>query len=123
MKQILAALPDAEPSPGFWSESLHQVRSARPSRRAATRMRIRHALAICACIGSILLVTVLEGLETPTSITPPLSEPTTIHADSLVALHTSLRTEMPLADTGTLRFAHTNGIASDWANDHQLEFE
>ena len=122
LKQILAALPDAEPAPDFWADSFRRVRSARPTRGAVARMRIRQGLTVCAAAASIFLVALLAQNESPTGALHPY-EPTTIHADSLVALHTSLRTEMPLADTGTLRFAHIDGITSDWANDHQLDFE
>jgi predicted anti-sigma-YlaC factor YlaD len=122
LRQMLANLPDAEPSPGFWQESLHTIRTAVPSRRSVTQMRLRQGLFACAATASIILVAMLARIETPTSI-PTTTEPTTLHADSLVALSSSLRTELPLADTGTLRFARTNGIASDWANDHKLDFE
>lgn len=122
LKQVLANLPDSEPSPGFWNASLHSVRTAVPSRRAITGMRIRQCLAVCAAAASIVLMAMVARIESPTSIPAP-TEPTTLHADSLVALSSSLRTELPLADTGTLRFARTNGIATDWADDHKLDFE
>lgn len=122
-RDLLRALPDPEPSPDFWKETYRSIRTVQMTqRRRRTRMAGRYA--VYTALALVLAAAVLIP-RSPEIRIPPIRRTavTTLNPDALVALLASFETEIPLADSGSLGYAHTSGIASDWANDHQLDIQ
>jgi anti-sigma factor RsiW len=118
LRALLRALPEPEPSPGFWNHTHLMVRqkaAARP--RAAWELPKWHYgwSAAAATLLIVLLASVPRRLDhTPVSTS-------FVNPAALVSLHASAHAGRPLADLGTLRYAYTEADAQDLADDDQLD--
>lgn len=122
LKQLLGGSATPTTRPGFWAETLGRVAPAVDRRRRAARAVRKLRLAGVAITASALGVARLELAREPVAAPgPPQVEAATFDPAALVSMHAFVRATRPLADTGKVRFAISEGNARDYANDARLD--
>jgi anti-sigma factor RsiW len=119
LKRLLGGACTPEPRPDFLNTAISRVAAAAERRRRVVRTVLRLQMAGVAIAAAVIGFAVLR---VPTDTPAPQSDATvnpeaTFDPAALVSMHASLRATRPLADTGKVRFAISEGNARDYAND------
>ena len=105
VRRLLRNAPSSQPSPGFWADTLQNLR--RLSSRNARHNR--HIFRVPARAAAALAVVALGcALLSQGSLREPTVRTNTIDPAQLVLLHADLRTDLPLADSGSMRYVFTD---------------
>lgn len=122
LKKLLGGAATPQPRRDFWNAALSHVAPAAERRRRTVRAVMRLRLAGVAIAAAVIGLSVLRA---PTGSDAPrqegIVEAATFDPAALVSMHASVRATRPLADTGKVRFAISEGNARDYANDARLD--
>lgn len=105
VRALLSNATHAQPSPGFWTDTLQHIRSVTerpPARRpGAFWLPARATAALAVFTVACMVLSQVSRREAPPA-------PRTIDPAQLVSLHADLRTDLPLADSGSMRYIFTD---------------
>ena len=118
LRLLLRNSRHAPPSPAFWSTFYLAVRNLSPNRniRLIRQIGMHTGLATVFCL---VIVTYLLVVPSRISHTPPPSP--TIEPAILVSMHADLRTDLPLADSGAMRYIFTDARTNESVSATSLE--
>jgi anti-sigma factor RsiW len=125
LKRLLGQLEVPETRQGFWASVYVRIAATKPRAKAAylavRRVRIAGVAIAAAALGFAVIYS--EQLNREDRPDQPAStvQPATFDPATLVSLHASVRATRPLADTGKIRYAISEGNARDYANDDTID--
>jgi anti-sigma factor RsiW len=121
LKRLLGLARSPEARMGFWYSAVSRAVTDAAARRRSTRRAMPLCIAGTACL---LFVVYAVTSRAPTGdyvVETRMPRPAaTFDPSTLISLHATMRATRPLADTGKIRFAISEGNARDYANDAAL---
>jgi anti-sigma factor RsiW len=99
------------PESNFWTDVLRAIRLEKPSRKTL-RLRTMHrpslGFALAGFVAAVLLFVLVPRPSVRNAVQTRIVEPIT-----LVSLHADVRNDLPLADSGSMRYVFTEARSSE----------
>jgi anti-sigma factor RsiW len=123
LKQLLKNAETPKAGPDFWGRTLPEIAPEAKRRRRSELHLIRLRVAEAAIAVVVIGLALAQFPSPDVSSEPPMPRVQVASFDpaSLVSLHASVRATRPLADTGKVRFAMSEGDSRDYATDNALD--
>ena len=120
LKRLLRSSDTPNVQPEFWINALEKTARASENRQRRRVVRLRFAEAALAAVVLAFAIAHLPSAPIEEQKPSPV-QVASFDPSSLVTLHASARATRPLADTGKIRYAMSEGDSRDYANDNAID--
>jgi len=119
---MLSGMALPAPQPSFWMNAISRIAPAIEKRRVVYYSVLRLRIAGVAIAAAVLGLAATQ-LPNQSSLAEPNvgAARASFDPSTLISLHATVRATRPLADTGKIRFAISEGNARDYAVDNALD--